>query len=224
MPVVVTANPKGGAGKSTATLVLATTLAAQGATVTVLDCDPNKPIVDWRTGASKSPVRVIGEVTESNVLSLIKDEASTRQFVFLDLEGTASRLVSRAISRADLVIIPLQASGIDARQASRAVDLIREEEEMLNRRIPYRVLFTRTNAAIPTRIERDIVSSLVEAGLPRFETHLRERQAFKQIFGARLSLDELDPTAVNGLPEAVRNAQAIADELVSLFIEAQEAA
>ena len=51
-------------------------------------------------------LRVIGDVTESNVLSVIKSEAAVRQFVFIDLEGTASRLVSRAISRADLVIIP----------------------------------------------------------------------------------------------------------------------
>ncbi|MCC2654489.1 MAG: hypothetical protein K0Q60_4655, partial [Microvirga sp.] len=48
MPVVVVANPKGGAGKSTAALVLATTLVHLGATVSIIDADPNRPIMDWR--------------------------------------------------------------------------------------------------------------------------------------------------------------------------------
>src|ERR1019366_5064441 len=94
MPVIVVANPKGGAGKSTLSLVLGTSLASQGATVTLIDCDPNRPIVDWKSGPSKSNVRVIGDVTESTVISVIQEEAKARQFVIVDLEGTASRLVS----------------------------------------------------------------------------------------------------------------------------------
>ncbi len=73
---------------------------SQGATVTLIDCDPNRPIVDWKAGPSASKVRIIGDVTESTVISVIQEEAKTRQFVIVDLEGTASRLVSRAIARA----------------------------------------------------------------------------------------------------------------------------
>ena len=40
MPVISTANPKGGSGKSTSTLVIATTLAAKGASVCIIDADP----------------------------------------------------------------------------------------------------------------------------------------------------------------------------------------
>jgi chromosome partitioning protein len=74
MPVIVVANPKGGAGKSTLSLVLGTALASQGASVTLIDCDPNRPIVDWKTGPSASQVRVIGDVTESTVISVIQEE------------------------------------------------------------------------------------------------------------------------------------------------------
>ena len=124
LPVIVTANPKGGAGKSTATLVLAQTLAHLGATVAIVDADPNRPIVEWRNGPSKLSLSVIGDVTESSVIRVVRDHRASHQFIFVDLEGTASRLVSRAITQADLVLVPLQASGVDARQASRAVALI----------------------------------------------------------------------------------------------------
>lgn len=218
MPVVVVANPKGGAGKSTTALVLAQTLARMGASVTLVDADPNRPIVDWRSGASAVAFDVIGDVTEGSIIRVIREHRAKHQFVFVDLEGTASRLVSRAITQADLVLIPLQASGVDARQASRAVELIQEEEEALGgREIPFRVLLTRTNPAIATRIEKEIVGALANAGLPLLRTHLNERQAFKAMFVRRLALSELDPGQVNGLPEALRNADRLADELVDVL-------
>ena len=218
MPVVVIANPKGGAGKSTAALILAQTLVGMGASVTLIDADPNRPIVDWRSGTSTVAFEVIGDVTESTIIRVIREHRAKRQFVFVDLEGTASRLVSRAITQADLVLIPLQASGVDARQASRAVELIQEEEEALGGRdIPFRVLLTRTNPVISTRIEKEIVRALADAGLPLLQTHLNERQAFKAIFVRRLALSELDPEQVNGVPEALRNADRLADELVDVL-------
>ncbi len=48
MPVIAVSNPKGGAGKSTATLLLAFYLAQSRASVCVLDADPNQPIMDGR--------------------------------------------------------------------------------------------------------------------------------------------------------------------------------
>ncbi len=218
MPVVVVANPKGGAGKSTTALVLAQTLAGMNASVTLIDADPNRPIVDWRSGGSKVMFDVIGDVTEGSIIRTIRDHRAKRQFVFVDLEGTASRLVSRAITQADLVLIPLQASGVDARQASRAVELIQEEEEALGgREIPFRILLTRTNPAIATRIEKEIVGALADAGLPLLRTHLNERQAYKAMFVRRLTLGELDADNVNGLPEALRNAERLVDELVDVL-------
>ncbi len=224
MPVIVVANPKGGAGKSTMSLVLGTTLASQGATVAMIDCDPNRPIVDWRSGPSKTKAHVIGDVTESSVISVIQEQSRARQFVIVDLEGTASRLVSRAIARASLVLIPLQGSAVDARQASRAVGLIREEEELVERKIPFRLVFTRTSAAIATRIDRKIVSSLEDAAIPSLKTHLHERSAYKAMFVDKLALDELDPTNVNGLEAARENALKLAFELISIVTGAKETA
>jgi chromosome partitioning protein len=221
MPVVAFANPKGGAGKSTSALILAQTLTRAGASVTVIDADPNRPILDWRSGASQSPIRVIGDATESTIVKIVTEERARQQFVFVDLEGTASRLVSRAISRADLVVVPLQASAVDARQASRAVALVQEEEETLARKINFRVLLTRTSPLIQTKLEREIVSVLRDAELPQFETHLNERQAFKAVFARRLALDELDLGQVSGVAEAIANADKLADELADVLIPAE---
>jgi chromosome partitioning protein len=44
MPTIVFASPKGGAGKSTAAVLLGTELAAKGGDVTIIDADPNRPV------------------------------------------------------------------------------------------------------------------------------------------------------------------------------------
>ena len=106
MPVIAISNPKGGTGKSTTSLVLGTTLARHGASVTIFDCDPNRHLVAWRDGPTKNTVNVIGHADSSNIARMLKAEAAQRQFVIADLEGTASLLVASAILAADLVIIP----------------------------------------------------------------------------------------------------------------------
>lgn len=219
MPVISISNPKGGAGKSTTALVLATSLAAKGATVTLLDCDPNQPIADWATQGSATGLQVLGGVDERAITSTIDREVRDRDFVVVDLEGTASRLVSRALGRSDLVLIPLQASAVDAKQAARAVSLVREEEEVTRRHIPFRVLFTRTSPAIKTRPEKRIMAELLANSVPALETQLNERQPFKSIFEDRRTLADLDPARVAGLDAAKANADALVAEVVAVVRE-----
>lgn len=216
MPVISVANPKGGAGKSTTALVLGTTLASHGATVTIIDCDPNRPILTWAGGSSKSQVKVLGDITEDRIVGVIDAERAGRQFVIVDLEGTASRMVSRAMTRSDLVLIPMQASAVDAAQAARAVSLVREEQEVIRREIPFRVLLTRTSPQIPTRNEKMIIEELRGAGIPTMATHLNQRAAYQSMFTYRQALEELDPAAVNGLEQAVANAYKLSEEVVEL--------
>jgi chromosome partitioning protein len=224
MPVLSIANPKGGAGKSTTALVLGTVLASKGASVTILDCDPNQPLKTWSTGGSSNPVRILGDVTESLIVPVIDIERSSQQFVLVDLEGTASRMVSRAIMRSDFVLIPMQASTVDAAQAARAVSLVREEEQVIGRSIPLRVLFTRTSPQIPTRNEKLITEELRSAGIPLLRTQLHQRSAYQALFAYWRALEELDPALVNGLAAALANASQLAGEVVDLLRELQQRA
>lgn len=228
MPVIAVSNPKGGAGKSTTTLVLATYLAQQGASVCVLDADPNQPILDWKTqGNSQSSVHVVGGVRESNLMELLDQQK--QQFIFIDLEGTASVLVSRSIALADFVMIPVQASAVDVRQAGKAIRAVRDEERVAqrsnaSRRIPYRVLMTRTPApgAPVSSVQQQLEAELNTAGIPRFKTSLAERLAYKAMFVERLSLAELHQHKVGNLEAAYENAHQLAEELIQTLADSAE--
>jgi chromosome partitioning protein len=133
-------------------------------------------------------------------------------------------MVSRVITRSDLVLIPMQASAVDAAQAARAVNLVREEGEVIGRPIPLRVLFTRTSPQIPTRNEKLITEELRSAGIPLLRTHLHQRSAYQALFAYRKALEELDPALVNGLTAALENASQLAGEVVDLVRDLQQRA
>lgn len=182
MPVIVIASPKGGAGKSTTAIILATELAYAGANVTVLDCDPNKSVSLWAT-RSKLPeqIEVFSDVDERGIIKTIQRYDTDGSVVVVDLEGVASRLVSRAISQADLVITPMRATTLDATIGVRALELIAEEEEALGREIPHAVVFTMTRA-IRSKQHNGIEQSLREQGVDIIEPSLMERSAFSALF------------------------------------------
>jgi chromosome partitioning protein len=205
--------------------LLATYLAQQGASVSVLDADPNQPIMDWKkNGKSKTTLTVVGGVKESNLMEVLEEQ--TQQFVFIDLEGTASLLVSRSIAMADFVIIPVQASAVDVRQAGKAIRAVRDEEKVAQRsnstrRIPYRVLMTRTPApgAPVSSVQRQLEVEIQAAGIPRFKTSLAERMAFKAVFVERLTLAEMGDLKVGNLDAAYENVHELAEELIALLQE-----
>jgi chromosome partitioning protein len=227
MPVVSTANPKGGSGKSTTTLVLATTLADSGASVCIIDADPNQNIHDWKfTGNPKTTVHVIGNVKEDDIIQLIEDNANKYQFVFVDLEGTASLLVSRAIAFSDFVIVPVQASAMDVRQAAKAIRAIRNEEKIRqrsnpNESIPYRMLLVRGPAvgAPVTKSQKRLEAEIHATGTKRFQSSLAQREAYKVMFESRLTLNEL--TDAGNLPAAIANATEVVNELLQTLTSLQ---
>jgi chromosome partitioning protein len=220
MPVIVLASPKGGVGKSTTALVLAVTLAERGADVSLIDADPNQPIVGW-AGMPGCPanVHVLSCTSEKAIIGTIKKAAAASPFVIVDLEGTANLLVAYAISRADLVIVPTQGSHLDGKEAAKAIQLVKEQEEYLGRTIPFAVIMTRTSAVIRPKTLQHVEALLRDAGIPMFRTQMLDREPFRAIFSLGGSLEALPQKEVSTRDAAIANAEALAAELIEKLDE-----
>jgi chromosome partitioning protein len=219
MPTIVFVSPKGGAGKTTSALILAEQL-ARGADVSVIDADPNHPIKDWAAGENTpSRLTVVTDADEENMIEKIEDAAQRTPFVIVDLEGTAAKIVLLAVSQADLVIVPTQGSQLDAKQASRALRVIKQQEKMSRRPVPYGVLLTRTSPIIRTRTMSHISRSFEEAGINVFATELNEREAFRAMHSFGEPLSHLNPKEVSNLDKAIANAEAFAAEVIEMLRE-----
>lgn len=220
MPTIAFISPKGGAGKTTTALVLATQLAKK-TRVSVIDADPNRPIAAWAQGGNAPEnFHVISDVDENNISDKIEEAAAESPFVIVDLEGTAAKIVVMAVGMADFVIVPTQGSQLDAEQAGRALKVIRQHEKAMRRanpdyHLPFRILLTRTNAVVRARTLTHIQRSMVEAGLPVFDTEMNEREAFRAMFSYREPLEMLDPKSVSNLDKAIANAEQLTAEVIS---------
>src|ERR1700683_5365666 len=183
MPTIVFASPKGGVGKSTAAVLLATELASHGGSVTMIDADPNRPLTQWaRRPGKPDKLTVLATTAEDSIIDTIEKAALKTPIVIVDLEGTASMMVGYAMSRADLVIIPVQGSHLDATEAAKAIKLVRAQERVFKRTIRYVILFTRTSSAIRTRTLQSIETEFAANQIPMLNTQLNERDAYRALF------------------------------------------
>jgi chromosome partitioning protein len=223
LPVISISNQKGGAGKTTLALVLADQLAASGSRVSVIDADPNGIVHKWairREEQGRAPsYEVISRPSEGDMISTIDRLSKERDFVIVDLEGSASRMTSRALARSHMVLIPFNQSPIDAELAANAVNLIHEEGEVLERRIPFRLVRSRENAAIATKSAKRIASAIKGAELPMLSVGLVERAAYRDIYEFGALLAELDSSTTSGVEKAIENAKQLAQAVVDALKE-----
>src|SRR5262249_35121999 len=136
----------------------------------------------WAERAPLPPrITVEADVGESDIVRKIKQLDADGRIVIVDLEGVASRLVSRAISQADLVLTPMRATTLDATVGVRALALVEEEEEALGRPIKHSIVFTMTRA-IRSKQHTAIEASLKGQGVDVIPPPLMERAAFSALF------------------------------------------
>ena len=223
MPVIVTANTKGGSGKSTTANILSTTLARMGASVRLIDCDPQGTNSRWsREGQSKYRDIVVPLIVGQDLTDLVDKLAAEVQFVVIDVQGSANMEISAAVSRADLVLIPAHGKTADAEVIPKTLELLGKQERMFRRSIERRVVFIGTNPHIARREEKKLRSDAIEAGVPLTLTDLNDRAAFSDIFQFKLALDELNDKDTNGLPNANINAITFTNEIIEIIRSQQQ--
>lgn len=220
--VIVFAQSKGGAGKTTAAVTLAAELALAGAPVTLIDADPNQHAAKWaKKSGCPDKITLIENPKERDVEEHIIDDidAAKQQsaFVIVDLEGTASAAVGYAISRASLVVITVQGSQDDADEGAKTVRLVRRQEKAFGIKIPHAILISRAPAALNPKLLRGIVNDYAEGGSLVLRHRMIEREALKAIRTYGGTLHDLSEEEVSGAEKAAANVRAITREIVDLI-------
>lgn len=216
MPVITFASSKGGSGKTTSALLLACEIAC-AKSVTLIDADPRKPITTWSKLPNKPEnLTVISNESEQTILDEIEQAAARDPFVIVDLEGTASRLTSYAISQSDLVIVTMKEQQQDALAAIEIIKEIHRDMQAVRRVIPYAILFTQSKVVAKSRTARFISRQFREnPQVDTFTTEINERDAFSSIFSVGGSIRSLTPKEVNNLEAAINNVNEFTAETIN---------
>ena len=222
MQVIVFASSKGGVGKTTSALALASVLTHHGAPTTLIDADPNAPIALWasRFSAGVPEHLTVKTAFRTDVAEVI--DAATDPYVIVDLEGSRNDEVSVAIGRADLVLIPMKGNQLDADEAVNVIKVIRRQETIFRRPIPYRVFLSQTSPVIMDKGMRDICAQMRENSIPMLTTAVVERSAFKAPFRLGGTIYELTEREANNPDAAISNAERFAQEVRDILIGVTE--
>lgn len=184
--VIVFASSKGGTGKTTACVLLASELARLGANdgigVTLIDADENQHSVRWASKDGCPENLVALKATEESIMDVIQEAESRAGFVLVDLEGSRNLTVATAITRADLVIVPCKPSYMDGQEAVKTIQLVKQSGKMVNREIPLNILFTETNGAIVTKNQRALFEEFSQNNVGLLNVTLVKREMYRNIF------------------------------------------
>ncbi len=155
MPVITFANTKGGAGKTTAVLLLATELARKGYRVTILDADPQHWISRWHEiSGHVANLSVIDFVTTASLPLHISENKHNTDYFIVDLPGARNPLLATAVGLSDHVLIPIQGCAMDARGGAQVLELLQYLDEKAGIKIGHSVVLTRVNSMVTTRARK----------------------------------------------------------------------
>ncbi|PYE26867.1 chromosome partitioning protein [Rhizobium sp. PP-CC-3A-592] len=214
MPVITFANTKGGAGKTTAALILATELARAGNRVTVLDADPQRWISTWHELSGRVPnIDVISEITMASIQGHIIENRSNTDYFVIDLAGARNSLLATAIGLSDHVLIPIQGCSMDAKGGAQVLELLAQLEKQVGVRIDHSVVLTRVSSLVTTRALQVVKVLLASRNVRVLETPIVERAAFRDVFDCGGTLQTMDPARVSNLDKARENARVFAEEV-----------
>ena len=128
MKTIAILNQKGGSGKTTISINMTEALRRQGKNVVLVDSDPQGSARDWAAAAEECPFPVVGidRPTIDRDIKAITD----RDFIIIDGAPQIANLAASAIKAADIVLIPVQPSGLDVWATADMVDIIKQRIEI----------------------------------------------------------------------------------------------
>lgn len=225
-PVQITiASPKGGVGKTMATILLAGEFAAAGHRVAVLDTDPQLSAVEWasnsrRAGFALRNIEVIPVATADDLIDQLGRDRD-EDLLLVDVQGTAAAALGPAVTNADFVLIPTKAHVFDVKQC---LGLIRHIRSLggRHRQIPYGVLINMVGGIEHnTMAFRTSIALLRQADAKILEAFLSQRPTFAAIATAG-TLYEVEATS-KAINDARDQTNALAVEITRFLNGADEA-
>jgi chromosome partitioning protein len=183
---------------------------------------PGLTVAVWDRTSPRVPqasIIVAPQVDQDAIGDVIQSLAEATDVVICDLQGSASVAMIHAIHYADLVLIPVQPSNDDLKSAHSTARHVAQAGKSARREISYRVVISRASTGFRPEVERVVEAALEGASIPKLNTPVYERTAFKRASFSRVAPIFDDPSG-----GAAENIKAVYSEVRDTLAEIAEKA
>ena len=179
MSIITLATTKGGAGKTTVAEVIIGVVHGMGYSVGVIDSDPNCSLSSWIQYTSKMAIETCQVQEEAKIVETAKRLKRKHDLVIIDTPGARSQATVFAVGCANLVLIPVQLSSSDVKEALKTYNLVKGAGDMSNRQIDTQLLFT--GYTPNTNIAKEVRQQVAKHSLPTLNTRMHHLVAYKEM-------------------------------------------
>lgn len=184
MPIIGVCGRKGGSGKTTTAVHLASELATRGLSVAMVDCDIQGSASHWaEPGNLPMPVHHMALQSDDQVAEWSKGVRGLKaDYIVLDSPPHLDAALGGVIGLSDVAVIPCAPSGLDLVATGETVGLVREIRAARRSKRPVMLL-------IPNRVDRrtssgrELRDALADIGEP-VGPEVHYRTAFSDAFNS----------------------------------------
>lgn len=213
--VVAVANQKGGVGKSTTSISIASALAEMEKKVIVVDADPQNTVVQWagtegedgavETGGLKFPVANLASA-DKMIHREIKKYLELFDYIIVDcppsVEDDRPAVV---LLVSDIVVMPTSSSPTDfwsSRSFVRLVDQARVTNERL------KAVWLLNKLEEKRMLNKSILKAIAQTGIPLLKATIGNRECYKQAAALGVSVFDMNDRGAKSAAAEVREVTA----------------
>lgn len=204
---------KGGVGKSTISQNLAVCFAHAGYKVCIFDVDTNQSSLHWlRLRPDDESVPRIPVFGLPDGIELSKNARMvSKDYDIIIIDGTPSlnKVTSKIILLADVLLIPILASGLDMWATEMFLERYRDAVAEKEKEIPAYFLLNQFQPN--TNLAKEVKEVLAETAIPLLETNLKSRTAYREAVIKGLGVIEYKDE------KAKAESVALCNELISII-------
>lgn len=192
-------NQKGGVGKTTLSVHIASTLALAEKKVLLIDADVQRSALDWAASRRSDPIFTVVGISTNTIHKEIQLLKQNYDFIIIDGPPRVYDVARSAIAASDVIVIPVQPSPYDVWSAKEVVDLINEVREPLQVYKKIKAAFVINRKISNSIIGRDVVEALEQyPNIAVLKSSITQRVSYAETASRGTSTVEEDPDSNAG--------------------------